>query len=217
MLKSYISTLVLLLFLSASCQNKNNKTIIENYSETKDANSLQSILINHKAKLVEINRELNINGKKEILNELMKNNNFFSNSNYKITLIKLQEAKIYFENIFNKNDIVFKNTLNKISQINQNKLNQTQKSKIYAAQSSITLIKGNGIVYNININLLINKLLEAVNQVEDCKHEVKNNEVLFYDEECLEKYDKLITEIQKIQIECNNIKSKYNEIESIYN
>lgn len=115
------------------------------------------------------------------------------------------------------NDIVFKNTLNKISQINQNKLNQTQKSKIYAAQSSITLIKGNGIVYNTNINLLINKLLEAVNQVEDCKHEVKNNEVLFYDEECLEKYDKLITEIQKIQIECNNIKSKFNEIESIYN
>ena len=212
MCKSYISTFIFLFFLTASCQNKNNKALIVNHNE----NSLRNILINHKAKLVEINKKYNINEEKEILNELIKNNNLFSSSNYKATHRKLEDAKIYFENIYNKNNIVFKNTLNKISQINANKLNAEQKSKIYVSKSALTLIKGNSTIYYIQISLLITKLHETVNLVEICKHIVKNNEVLFYDEDCLKKYDELIAEIQKLQIECNNIKSKYKEIELTY-
>lgn len=216
MCKFHIIIILSFFILTTSCKN-NDALANNNTSEIIVNNELQNILINHKAQMVEIDKRYNINGQKEILNQLMKNNDFLAHKNYKSTLENIKKAGSYFDTISKKNNIVFENTLNKIEKINQNKLDSKEISKIVDAQSALTLLQTNGTVYHIQISLLISKLYETVNQIEDCKHIIQNNEVLFYNDECLQKYDKLIMEIQKLQIECNNIKAKYKEIESTYN
>ena len=146
-----------------------------------------------------------------ILNQLLKNNGFLSHKNYKSTLESIENAKKYFDTIFKKNGIVFKNTLDRIDKIDKKNLDDKQKNEIIDAQTSISLVDSNSTIYYINMTLLLSKLYDTVYEVEQCKHIVENNEVLFYDNECLKKYNKLVSEVQKLQVKCNNIKAKYNE------
>lgn len=204
MVKSQYFNLIILIILSISCQNKN-------IEDLKSGSELQEILINHKNKLIEIDKQYNVNGQKEILNQLLKNNGFLSHKNYKSTLESIENAKKYFDTIFKKNGIVFKNTLDRIDKIDKKNLDDKQKNEIIDAQTSISLVDSNSTIYYINMTLLLSKLYDTVYEVEQCKHIVENNEVLFYDNECLKKYNKLVSEVQKLQVKCNNIKAKYNE------
>ena len=142
---------------------------------------------------------------------MLKNNGFLSHKNYKSTLESIENAKKYFDTIFKKNGIVFKNTLDRIDKIDKKNLDDKQKNEIIDAQTSISLVDSNSTIYYINMTLLLSKLYDTVYEVEQCKHIVENNEVLFYDNECLKKYNKLVSEVQKLQVKCNNIKAKYNE------
>ena len=62
MVKSQYFNLIILIILSISCQNKN-------IEDLKSGSELQEILINHKNKLIEIDKQYNVNGQKEILNQ----------------------------------------------------------------------------------------------------------------------------------------------------
>ncbi len=104
MFKPIFINLFLIIILTISCKNKNNEKI-ETESE------LHEILTNHKSKLIEIDKQYNVNGQKEILNQLMKNNDFLSHKNFKSTLESIEKARNYFDTIYNKNRVVFKNTL----------------------------------------------------------------------------------------------------------
>lgn len=208
--------IILLLIVSSSinCKNRDNTEFIKASYEVNNENSeFDKIVAEFRTELASINKKYNINNRKEILNIILQEKDFFSSDKIKSTQQKLDEAKNYFENIFRENDAIYENSLKKLNLLNDKTKSKEVTEKCTIAISYIITLQMNSQMYKIEVDKLMDLIGSSSKYVgKDCKYIIKNDEVLFYEEDCLNKYNKLVEEVQKSQISCNNYRQKINDL-----
>lgn len=200
--------------LCIDCKNRESEEFIKASQEASNQNSeFDKIANEFKNENAKVKKKYNGNNQKEILNKITQEQDFFSSDKIDYTRKKLNEAKDYYESIFKENNAIYKKTLDKLNILKD----RTKNSEVYLectlSISYIKTLQVNLQMYKIHVDKLIDLIASSSKYVgKDCKYIIKNGEVLFYEDDCLNKYNKLIKDVQKSQIECNNYRQKIIDI-----
>lgn len=202
--KSYYKIVVLILIISFTINCKKEV-------QSEDNSTLINEIISNCEKEVRLNNDkYNVNNEKEILNELILNNNFILNEDEKEINAKLNESNNYFKNVYTSNNTLIDSTIKKLDSISFSKKNIDRKDIQQIEVIKIKLNKLDSLLfkYYTDTSLIISKMHDILFLKKDCKNEIEKNQIFFYSDECLNDYNNLVLEIQNLQIETSKTRTQ---------
>ena len=183
---------------------KENKVVVD---------SLDLIISEHKKSFSDFDKKLNYGNKKEILNQLIINNDIVLNENTNYVLERIEEAESYFKLMKNGNDSIIKKTIKKLDDYKKNKNIDTVKlSNIDMYIVRLNSLDSSIMLYYLNMSTLILEMKSLIKIKKNCKHSFKNSSILFYDQNCLNEYNKTLSNINYFASECNKLKTNLKKI-----
>lgn len=172
----------------------------------KDIDLVDLIISEQKESLNQLNKKLSIGNKKEILNELTLNSNFIFNLKSDEVFKKLKEADLYFNKMKKGNDSIIEISINKLEKLklSNKEINTKKAEEIDDYILKMNMLKTNIEIYYLNVSQLIFEMNNLINVKLKCKNEIENNNILFYEQGCLNEYNKIFSNIKKLLTETNN-------------
>ncbi|MFA7444392.1 MAG: hypothetical protein WCY89_00460 [Flavobacteriaceae bacterium] len=169
-------------------ENENRKKVIDEIITQKQKEAdINLITSNFKNAYTEFNRKLNNDNRKDILNQLILNNDIFFGDT-KIVLEKIKRAEDYYDWIKTTNDSLISDMEKQLNKYQIN--NSLSENEILKAQYYLEMMSINLTTNNFNTGNVIFAMRNIVAIKNNCKHELKNGKILFYDNKCLDKWNK---------------------------
>jgi len=172
----------------------------------KDIDLVGLIISEQKESLNQLNKKLSIGNKKEILNELTLNNNFILNLKSDEVFKKLKEADLYFNIMKKGNDSIIEISINKLEKLklSNKEINTKRAEEIDEYIFKMKTLKTSLNFYFFDVSQLSFEMNNLIKIKLKCKNEIDNNNILFYEQGCLDEYNETFSKIKKLLIQTNN-------------
>lgn len=173
--------------------------------------SINFITSNFKKEYTKFNDELQLDSRKEILNQIIINNEItFGDS--EIVLEKINKASEYYDWISKTNDSLFTNLNEELSKYKEDVTNESEKREIDQIIMQIKMTEINTSSKYIHQIFVISELKNVLLVKNNCKHQIKEGKILFFDNKCLEKWNKAELKLNEAIQNSNNLKGKLHKI-----
>ena len=173
--------------------------------------SINFITSNFKKEYTKFNDELQLDSRKEILNQIIINNEItFGDS--EIVLEKINKASEYYDWISKTNDSLFTNLNEELSKYKEDVTNESEKREIDQIIMQIKMTEINTSSKYIHQIFVISELKNVLLVKNNCKHQIKEGKILFFDNKCLEKWNKAELKPNEAIQNSNNHKGKLHKI-----
>lgn len=157
--------------------------------QTQKETSLNYITSNFRKTYTEFNNELQTDNRKDILNQILVNNEItFGNS--KTVLEKINKASEYYNWIKKTNDSLFANLNEQLDKHKEDLTNESKKREIDQILMQIKMTELNTSSNYIHQIFVISEMKNLLSVKNNCKHEIKDGRILFFDNKCLNKWNK---------------------------
>lgn len=185
--------------------NRHSEKLIEEVEAQKEE-SINHITSNFKSAYTEFNNKLNADDRKDILNQLIMSNEItFGDS--KTTIAKIDTVDEYYEWIDKMNDSLISDVTNQFNKYQEKStVSEREKTEIQKAIFDLELMKTNTSINRVNTGSIIFAMRNLLSIKNNCKHELKNGKILFFDTKCLEDWNK--AELQLNEYIQNSNKSR---------
>lgn len=190
--------------------SENEKTETEEIQIQKET-SINFITSNFKKEYTKFNDELQLDSRKEILNQIIINNEItFGDS--EIVLEKINKASEYYVWISKTNDSLYTNLNEELSKYKEDLTNESEKREIDQILMQIKMTEINTSSNYIHQIFVISELKNVLLVKNNCKHQIKEGKILFFDNKCLEKWNKAELKLNEAIQNSNNRKEKLHKI-----
>lgn len=170
---------------SLSEKEKTKKEEIQTQKET----SQNYITSNFRKTYTEFNEKLQTDNRKDILNQILINNEItFGNS--KIVLEKINKASEYYNWISKTNDSLFTNLNEQLDKYKEDLTNESEKREVDQILMQIKMTELNTSSNYVHQIFVISEMKSLLSVKNNCKYEIKDGRILFFDNKCLEEWKK---------------------------
>lgn len=158
--------------------------------------NLNTITVNFKSVYSEFNNKLKTDNRKDILNNLILSNKLLLGDVNEVSS-KLNEVNEYYNWIKITNDSLFTDLKKQLNSYKGKLKDESKRSEVEKNIMEIEITEINTTSNYMHENNVVFQMRNMLDIKKRCKHELKNDKILFFDTNCLEDWNKAELELNE--------------------